>query len=305
MVESVRHSNIDIARGLAMLIVIEWHTLDFHSPYTDGWVMPLFFVIMGVFYKQPDSLRELLRKKVRNLIVPYLFFSVPSLIILIINQPYVEVLKKIVDPYSNIHGVSWFIICTFVCYIICFYIHRYIKKKALFVVVYLIISVIGYTMGHTHIMGYRLVLPFYVSTSMTVMGFIALGIIMRDKLLLSNNISKILLMVSCALYIIGVKFIPPSANSYIWNNYDDSYFSLIFNGFVGSIFIINICHYLPFKISFLGKYSLLLLLIHPYVISLLCNYTSGYLLYISVLALTIVFTWFCSRYIPFFCGLKK
>ena len=53
--EKRRFDNIDIARGFAMLVIIEWHTIGIHTSWTDGWVMPIFFIIMGIFYKQEES----------------------------------------------------------------------------------------------------------------------------------------------------------------------------------------------------------------------------------------------------------
>lgn len=46
---NIRFDNIDIARGLAMLVVIEWHTLGEHGPFTDGWAMPVFSLLWGCF----------------------------------------------------------------------------------------------------------------------------------------------------------------------------------------------------------------------------------------------------------------
>lgn len=40
MSEKVRYDNIDVARGLAMLVIIQWHVVGMHTTWTDGWVMP-------------------------------------------------------------------------------------------------------------------------------------------------------------------------------------------------------------------------------------------------------------------------
>lgn len=56
MSEKVRYDNIDVARGLAMLVIIQWHVVGMHTTWTDGWVMPIFFIIMGVFYLNSATL---------------------------------------------------------------------------------------------------------------------------------------------------------------------------------------------------------------------------------------------------------
>ena len=78
---NVRLDYIDIARGLAMLFVVWWHTMNSHTAWSDGWVMPLFFIIMGVFYRQQESLKVLLVKKVNTLLLPLIVCSVPAVII--------------------------------------------------------------------------------------------------------------------------------------------------------------------------------------------------------------------------------
>ncbi len=32
----------DIARGIAIFFVVQWHTIGVHTPWTDTWVMPIF-----------------------------------------------------------------------------------------------------------------------------------------------------------------------------------------------------------------------------------------------------------------------
>ena len=78
---TMRYDYIDIARGLAMLVVINWHILDIHNPWTDAWVMPIFFLIMGVFYKQEETIKVILKKKINTILVPHFFFSIAAFII--------------------------------------------------------------------------------------------------------------------------------------------------------------------------------------------------------------------------------
>lgn len=181
---------VDIARGLAILIVINWHILNYHSPYTDSWTMPIFFIIMGVFYKQESSFMILLKKKTNTLLIPHLFFSVPALIIGLCNKPIIEIVKKIVNPYESINGSSWFLVCMFGCYII-FYVVNMVSKgsRNKNLLVCLFISIMGFYMNDINISGYRVVLPFYFSTSMTCMAFIAAGYYLRDVIMANCKIT--------------------------------------------------------------------------------------------------------------------
>lgn len=172
----MRYDHIDIARGLAILVVISWHVLGIHSPWTDGWAMAIFFFIMGIFYKQPESFGSMVKKKIQTLLVPWLTYSLPALLILIATAPIKDVLLKIANPYECIHGVSWFLICMFWCYVIYYFIHKYFGRNTHYVLlISLLMSVIGFYSGRLHIMGHRIVLPLFFSTAMTAMFFIALG----------------------------------------------------------------------------------------------------------------------------------
>ena len=76
MSEKVRYDNIDVARGLAMLVIIQWHVVGMHTTWTDGWVMPQSsFIIMGVFYKQESSFKVMAIKKLNTIVIPIGFFS--------------------------------------------------------------------------------------------------------------------------------------------------------------------------------------------------------------------------------------
>ena len=177
----MRYDNIDIARGLAILVVISWHVLGVHSPWTDGWAMSIFFFIMGIFYKQPECFAVMVKKKALTLLVPWLAYSIPAFISLIMTYSGKEVLMKIVNPYGCIHGVSWFLICMFWCYVIYYFVHKYFGKNINYVfVVALLISLLGFYSGKVHIMGHRIVLPMFFSTSMTAVIFVVLGERLKD-----------------------------------------------------------------------------------------------------------------------------
>lgn len=303
--EALRFNNIDIARGLAMLVIIEWHTLGFHCSYTDGWAMPIFFFIMGIFYKQPVCLRDVVLKKAKGLLIPLLAFSFTALIIALVSKSLTSVVKQILNPYVNLHGVAWFLLCTFWCYIISYLVHKYIKSELLVLITFILISVIGYYTGQMHILSHRVVLPFYFSTAMTAIGFLGIGEICKKYILSIQDYKFKYLSASLLAYWGGVIMFSPQETSYIWNTYGNSYISLLYNGVAGSVFIISLSNYLSSKLSALGKYSLLLLLIHPYMIMIFSSFLSGWILYSAILVSSIILSLLCGRYLPTLSGLKK
>lgn len=77
MKEKIRYDNFDIMRGVAMMVIIGWHTLNTHSPLICGWVMASFLLVIGVFYQQ-SSFNDMIKKKVKSIFIPYMVFSIPA-----------------------------------------------------------------------------------------------------------------------------------------------------------------------------------------------------------------------------------
>lgn len=68
---------IDFLRGFAMLLCMLGHTniTDYFRGYIYSYHMPLFFIITGMVYKQKASVVEFIKRKVKELLVPYYFWS--------------------------------------------------------------------------------------------------------------------------------------------------------------------------------------------------------------------------------------
>lgn len=60
----------DLARGIAILFVVEWHTLNIHLLWTDEWIMPVFFLIMGMFFCQSSDRKSLVVKNPKHYYSP-------------------------------------------------------------------------------------------------------------------------------------------------------------------------------------------------------------------------------------------
>lgn len=124
MPEKVRYENVDVARGLAMLVVMSWHCLGHHYWWSDGWTMPVFFFIMGMFYKQEASIKTLLLKKLNTIIIPMALFSLPDVIIWMSTKGIATTCKTLLNPYATIHPGNWFFICIIGCYLIYYVLHK-------------------------------------------------------------------------------------------------------------------------------------------------------------------------------------
>lgn len=72
-----RVSWIDIAKGISIIAMVAGHSsipLGL-SRWIWSFHMPLFFLVSGIFTFKEDSFIQLLKRRIRQLLIPYLFFS--------------------------------------------------------------------------------------------------------------------------------------------------------------------------------------------------------------------------------------
>ncbi len=180
----MRNQSIDNVRGLAMLVIISWHVVNIHSPWTDMWTMPIFFVVMGIFFK-PVDWHTLVFKKTRTLVVPWLFFSIPDFLMRLVYRGTSSVFKVVVNPYEYIHAGSWFVACTLWIYVIAYCLHQ-IKNAHLRFAVTWVMIVGGFILSNTHVFGHRTVLPLNLHSAICMFVFFEVGRLLKDRVLQPN-----------------------------------------------------------------------------------------------------------------------
>lgn len=88
MTDKKRIAYLDIARGIGMILVVMGHVEYVNSTlrqFISAFHMPLFFLISGILIwerqEQKRSLRELIKHKLRSIMLPYAVFSLLSFVI--------------------------------------------------------------------------------------------------------------------------------------------------------------------------------------------------------------------------------
>lgn len=304
----MRNNAIDNVRGLAMIVIISWHVLNVHSPWTDTWVMPVFFIVMGIFWKQTD-LKKLVQKKTMTLVIPWLFFSLPDFFIKIVNHGPFHVLKTVFNPYMYVHAGSWFVVCTLWIYGIAYLIHLIRNKKIRLAVTFGMI-VIGYVMSNTHIFGYRMILPLNIHSAICMYLFFEIGRIFKDNIIHASVKASTLLscigLLVMSVDIIWLGGIKPF--DIIWVSWNQNELWMVLRCVIGCATILYICNLLPKLpiISYIGKYSLIVLLSHFYIINILKSLElSPLTIFIATALLDVVFTYLCIKYIPKLVGVNS
>ena len=301
---------VDKARGLGVIYFIWCHTVNVHMAWVDTWAMPVFFVVMGVFFSPTLTWRELIVKKVNTIIIPFLLLSIPSYIQSAVSLPFREFIFKVVNPFVCVHGVGWFLLCMFWCYMIYYAIIRITKRnKRLMITICLIFSIASFYLSTMRIMGYRIVLPMFISTSLTVLPFVCIGDFSRDLLKKKRSIlvDSVVAMTFLSVTLGGGYLVNFRGGEYIENwYYGQCYIAFMAISLLGTGSILFICKLFPSFMSFAGIHSLLLLMIHPYIIRILklCD-IGGVALFVITLIISLALIGFLSYYLPVLEGKKK
>lgn len=166
-------------------------------------------------------------------------------------------------------------------------------------------------------MGFRFVLPFYISASLTAMGFVEIGrLIAVTDLLKSHDCLKFIwrrkygylfwILFLIILFILNVVLFHPRSGNMIWNSYDNSYLVYIMNGAIGSLFVIEMCGLLKnifIWVAPIGRLSLLMLVLHMYIYYFMSFLGENVIFeYITTIVLTMAIAYAIEKRFPFILG---
>lgn len=223
-VSNVRIPWIDAAKGLGMLLVILGHCVyqgGFLHNYIFSFHMPLFFILSGICYKAV-SVKTVIVKKTKSLILPYIWFSLLGLALtLIIPEWRGELTIKglltdiyLCSPsYVNVSSI-WFLVCLFVVTVVFSAINKDRKTKRQWVWVTLLAIggfIFAYFSNSLDILPCNR-LPFNIDTALVSILFFAIGYYFKSRIMNTaskcDNLSKLslfiivaaLVTVLCTLY---------------------------------------------------------------------------------------------------------
>lgn len=288
---------IDLAKGVCILFVVLWHCVQFcnigNFPFNQimmSFRMPLYFVLSGLFFKQYGGFGGFIIKKTNKLLVPFLSFYIFTCMII----PIASLLYKGNTDISNYRDIFlgwyfesfrnlaiWFLLCLFNCNIIFFvleFISNRLQRCNVFVLILLsiVVGIIGIYIGKHNIN-----FPIFFDSSMTCIPYFCFGYVLRKytSILYNNRYDKYNMPFCLMLFVILLLLTKDfGVVGYMSNTMQESLFVIYGSGMVGSIFILLLCKQirrLPF-ISYIGRYSIMILLTHYIIIS----YVSKFLGYV-------------------------
>ena len=185
-----RLNYIDIAKGIGIILVVLFHTPNIGSLcyvnnfYWGGYIttfyMPLFFILSGLFFNTNSIV-----KRIKKLSIPYFSFLILGIITYItkclITQNNIDWYKTYSAFLGNTKDYPntpcWFLLSLITITILYTLITK-LKNKANRIILSIILSIIGYYLGKTH-----LNIPYYIDVSLLCNIFFVIGFEFRDIIL--------------------------------------------------------------------------------------------------------------------------
>lgn len=328
MTPSKRIEYVDLAKGICILLVVLDHIANegyfsagdyLLNEIFEQMRMPLYFILSGLFFKDyAGGILEFLLRKVNKILVPYLFF-----IFLLrgsgwIVRNYTSFASTGVN-FDDTWGPLWFLRCLFmmnVIFALTYYgirritSHR-LTQDILLGICMFAIGIVGYYSGNLHL---------NLGTTMTCMPLLWSGFILNRRLnVLQKRIPWWWALVSSIGLFTMLHYTYMGELFFFSNTYSSPLPTLYLAGFSGSLAILllsSVINWLPI-ISYIGRYSIIVLCTHQVAITLLVALRhflpepfrqTGHMESLIFLAVTIAFSmfwcWFMKKYLPWFVAQK-
>ena len=274
MVSGKRIEFIDLAKGVCIILVVAFHTeLTAHLVYLKALRMPLYFILSGLFFKDYGSFIVFLEKKVNRILIPALFFFLLFIVFQLIvtrRMDLSEFISPVLTPQMPNLPV-WFLICLFWINVIFCLISIYVKQPVIRAAVVGVCGIAGWLLSMKDIY-----LPLYISAALSALPFFYIGYLLRKiPLLYKNKYDRFNLPLSILL--LGI----PSAYCLMEEAVYISFRTNLVQGNMAVIYLVSLslvigllllCKavgWLP-VVSYLGRYSIIVLGLHGIVISWIC-----------------------------------
>lgn len=271
---------IDLAKGFCILLVVWGHSMGplgnpdyFLRDAMSMFRMPLYFFLSGLFFKTYEGFTGFVKRKVNKLVIPFLFWHV----LFVLSVPFVSkttvfdwsLLWTFALPGGDPHNTSlWFLCCLFLQNII-FYllisICRPISTRWIKIMTISLLVVIAGCFGF-YCSIHNLHYPLKFETVLSAMPFFAIGYVcgQNKKWLRENRFDK-WNIIGSLVCLLATVLISKGEVVYRFNSHcQDNILELYGGGLLGIMFILLLSKkvgYIPI-ISYLGRYSIMILVTH-------------------------------------------
>ncbi|WYP26232.1 acyltransferase family protein [Alkalihalobacillus sp. FSL W8-0930] len=270
---------IDVAKGIGIILVVLSHAPvnDTLKSFLFAFHMPLFFYLSGIVFK-PSSLPigAFVWKKARGLLLPYFIFSFITYVFWFYvtrNFPFTS--GDDVDPIVPFSGIFistpvdyqltynpaiWFLTCLFVVELLYYFTHRICRNEKWIPFFLIVFGVLGYA-SSVFISANQL--PWSILVSLTAVVFYGIGALTKQVWEEPTWRKTIVSLVVLFLITYVAQHFNSERVDMRGNLYGESWFFYLgaLSGSIGIILLALKLHHLK-VLSFLGQYSIVILLLH-------------------------------------------
>lgn len=186
-----RIAYIDFMKCLCIMLIVMYHIdhefFNYLAPNLNNALqafrLPMYYFISGIFFKLYDGFADFTRRKVNNILVPFVFFVVLAFVVRCLEavlrlamgaEPIDVSPMQLVEPFYQRHwemtGPLWFLLSLFWVNILFYALQRFIKPVWGLLVATLAISLIGYYLAIR-----KIELPLMLDTSLVALPYFVLG----------------------------------------------------------------------------------------------------------------------------------
>ena len=274
-----RIAYIDFMKCLCIMLIVMYHiNHDFFDALYPGlnnalqaFRLPMYYFISGIFFKLYAGYGDFTRRKVNNILVPFVFFVTLAYLVglleyavrMLVGADPIDVSPiALVQPfylrYWTVTTPLWFLLSLFWVNVIFYALQRWIRPVWGVLLATLVLSVIGYMLGINKIQ-----LPLMLDTSLVALPYFVLGWGMNRMGALKSSRCDRWDLLALLLAAVPVYWLSDFTNLHF--QILPAYWKLYVLPFVAILALFWACKSLP-RIPVLctyGRYSLIILGTHP------------------------------------------
>lgn len=277
--EKQRIAYIDFMKCLCIMLIVMYHIdheffnylLPNLNDALQAFRLPMYYFISGIFFKLYNGYADFTRRKVNNILVPFVFFVILAFVYHLLEyalrqatgaNPITMDLSLLVDPFTQrywtITTPLWFLLSLFWVNVIFYALQRWVKPLWLLLSLIAVLSVIGYSLGVKQIQ-----LPLMLDTSLVALPYFVLGWGMKRLGVMESSRWDRWGVLALALVMIPIYFCSDYMNLHF--QILPTYWKLYLFPFVAILALFWACKPLPHVpvLCHYGRYSLIILGTHP------------------------------------------
>lgn len=279
--ETSRITWVDASKGIGIFLVVIGHTMIDNSYRAEifSFHMPLFFFLSGYLFsvKKYKNFRGVFLAKCKSLLVPYICFSVISIILsrILIHQ-HIDIATFIktfiLSKRNSIYydDPLWFLTSLFTIEMMYYLLKKYLKNNYLLFAIVLILAYFSVT--RLYVLQGKNILPWSFDQSLYFILYFCLGNLVRERGLLKNNLKKSKILIGFSFIYIFFYFSSPlyskllnSLHVYLHVSMNIvTFLNVVLWALIAISFVIYLSQFVSYinYINFLGKNSLIIFALH-------------------------------------------